>query len=52
VSISEDSVADIPVVDWEIPEALAKRHCYSIMNNWLHYARRNMQLKFMVADLV
>jgi hypothetical protein len=52
VDVSEDSVSDVPVRDWELPEALAKVHCYKIAKMWLDFARQQLRLKFMVADIV
>jgi hypothetical protein len=52
VEVSEDSVSDVPGRDWELPEALSKVHCYKMAKLWLDFARQQLRLKFMVADIV
>jgi len=39
VEVSEDSVSDVAVRDWALPEALSEPHCYRLMKLWLDYAR-------------
>ena len=52
VEVSEDSVSDVLVRDWELTPTLALPHCVRIMRIWLDYARQQIRLKFMVADIV
>lgn len=52
VEVSEDSVSDVCVNDYNIPEALSYPHNYRIMRMWLNFARQQIRLKFMVSDIV
>jgi len=52
VEVSEDSVSDVLVRDWELTTMLALPHCVRMMRIWLDYARQQIRLKFMVADIV
>lgn len=40
VDVSEDSVSDVFVRDYNIPEALSYPHNYRIMKMWLNFARQ------------
>lgn len=52
IEISTDRASDLPNTGWEVPEPLSKVHVYRIAQVWLDWARQNMRLKFMVADIV
>lgn len=52
VEVSEDSVSDVLVRDWDLPDELAKTHCNRIIKLWLDFSRQQLRLKFMVADIV
>lgn len=39
VDVSEDSVSDVPIIQWDVPEALARPHCYNMIRMWLDFAR-------------
>jgi hypothetical protein len=45
-------VSDVLVRDWNMPEELSKIHCYRIIKMWLDFARQQLRLKFIVADIV
>jgi len=52
VEVSEDSVSDVAVRDWALPDALSEPFAYRLMKMWLDFARQQLRLKFMVADIV
>lgn len=39
VEVSEDSVSDVLVRDWDLPEALGNAHCHRVIKMWLDFAR-------------
>ena len=39
VEVSEDSVSDVPILDWDVPEALARPFCFNVARMWLDFAR-------------
>ncbi len=52
VEVSEDSVSDVMMNEWNVPEELAKPYVFRLMKMWLDFARQQIRLKFMVADIV
>lgn len=52
IIVSDDSISDLPVYNWEIPVQITYDHVQRMANMWLDYARQNMRLKEMVSDLV
>jgi hypothetical protein len=50
--ISDDSISDIPLNNWEIPFTLTNEHVQRVARMWLDFAKQNMKLKEMVADIV
>ena len=52
IVVSDDSISDIPLNNWEIPLALAKDHVQRMARMWLDFAKQNMKLKEMVSDIV
>lgn len=39
VDVSEDSVSDVAVRDWNLPDKLGEPHCYRLIKMWLDFAR-------------
>jgi len=52
VAVSDDSISDFPLFNWEVPPALTQPHVQRLMLMWLNFARQNMRLKEMVSDIV
>ena len=52
VDVSEDRLSDEPFNDWDMTASLAKPHVLRAAKVWLDFARQNLRLKFMVADVV
>lgn len=50
--VSEDSISDFPINNWNIPFALTKDYVQRLAKMWLDYAKQNMKLKEMVSDIV
>ena len=52
IEVSSDSISDIPMYKWEVPEGLYQENIQRMMTMWLDFARQNMKLKEMVVDIV
>ena len=53
VEVSDDSISDIPLHNWTIPETLhTMPKTKKLALTWLNFARQNMNLKEMVVDIV
>lgn len=50
--VSDDSISDFPLNDWQIPVSLTKEPVQRVARMWLDFARQNMRLKEMVSDIV
>jgi hypothetical protein len=50
--ISDDSISDIPVNNWNIPFQITFAHIQEISKQWIDFAKHNMRLKEMVGDII
>lgn len=52
IVVSDDSISDLPVYNWEIPIQLTSDHVQRLARMWVDYAKQNLRLKEMVSDIV
>lgn len=50
--ISDDSISDLPVYNWQIPFQITYEHIQIVAKQWVDYAKHNMRLKEMVSDII
>lgn len=50
--VSDDSISDLPVYNWQVPYQITYDHVQSMAKMWLDFAKQNMRLKEMVSDIV
>lgn len=50
--VSDDSISDLPVYNWEIPPQITFDHVQKLARMWLDFAKQNLRLKEMVSDIV
>ena len=52
IIVSDDSISDLPVYNWELPVSVANDYVQRLARMWLDFAKQNMRLKEMVSDIV
>lgn len=52
IIVSDDSISDLPVINWQIPYQITFDHVQRMARMWLDFAKQNMRLKEMVSDIV
>ena len=52
IVVSDDSISDLPVYNWELPISVTNDYVQRLSRMWLDFAKQNMRLKEMVSDIV